>query len=199
MSNPERPEFTVRQSGVREINPSVEHKGNVKFMVFIDAENLRISTNHLRGAEGDFSYAQLFNLISSDGADSMGINFYANGADLPENFLRFLLDNGVRIVAVPGKEMGGGRKGGPVDTVIATDMLDQADRYEEAVLVSGDGDFGYTVEQLIKRGKKVTVISSWRDLGRELPASGAQIILLEDIISMLTYTRNPKPQLKVVS
>ncbi|MDO8599986.1 MAG: NYN domain-containing protein, partial [bacterium] len=74
----------------------------------------------------------------------------------------------------------------------------------EAVLISGDGDFGYPVEKLIKeRGKKVTVISTWRSVGKELPASGAKVIFLDDLIPMLTYTRKPNvadstPQLKVV-
>lgn len=206
MSSPEqRSQFIVRPSGIREIKPAVEHTSPVKFMVFIDAENLRKSVRELGDPERAFSYRMLFDLITTDGTDSMRVNFYTNNADLPERFLGFLIRNNIRIVSIPGKEIHGEIKEGPIDTVIAVDMMEQADLYEEAILISGDGDFGYPVEKLIReRGKKVTVISDWRSVGKELPASGAKVIFLDDLIPMLTYIKRLKPgqsapRLKIVS
>lgn len=192
MSSPEQehPQFVVRSSGVREINPSPEPQKPVKTMLFIDGFNLLGAFDSIRTEKDSrLSFDKLFALISHNGADSMAINYYANNADLPEEFLQFLVRNGVRIVASPGKDMRDKKKKGPLDTVIVTDLLDRVDLYEEAVLISGDGDFAYTIEQLIQKGKKVTVISAWKTLGRELPASGARIVLLEELLPEISYIR----------
>lgn len=186
----ERPQFRIRPSGAREINPPIESRDPVKIMVFIDGENLRKSVRELGGVGQRFNYDNLFSFLSNNGADTMRVNFYTHGAeDIPDNLLRFLLSRKVRVLAVPGKVIHGKIKAGPVDVDMATDMRDLADLYEEAVLVGGDGDFGYPVEKLVEKGKKVTVISSWKTVGIELAAAGARTIFLDDLIPMFTLPR----------
>lgn len=47
-----------------------------------------------------------------------------------------------------------------LDVEIVIDMFDMVDRYDVAILISGDGDFERAVRQLKSRGKEVKVISS---------------------------------------
>lgn len=186
----ERPHFSIRPSGAREINPFPEGGGPVKIMVFIDGENLRNAVRELGGMGRRFSYDSMFSLLSNNGVNTMRVNFYTHDAEnIPSGLLEFLLKRKIRIMAIPGKVVHGEIKAGPVDLDIATDMVDMVDQYEEAVLVGGDGDFGYPVEKVIEKGKKVTVITSWKRAGIELAAAGAQTIFLDDLIPMLTMPR----------
>lgn len=190
----------VSSSGIREITPMTEHEPKVKLAVFIDSANIYKSVDPLLKEGEGFSLEKLFALISNNNVDSMRVNYYCTNP--PTDVFDFLIKHGVRIVDIPGKEIRPDeRKAGPVDTVIATELINQADSFEQAVLVSGDGDFGYTLEQLILKGKKVKVISTLKTLGRELSASGAEIVFLDPILSQLTYRRNGKnarPQLRAV-
>ena len=65
-----------------------------------------------------------------------------------------------------------------------TDLFTHFPDYDEAILVSGDGDFTDTVQQLMKRGKKVRVVSMRNRLAQELRECGAQIVYLEDILQL---------------
>ena len=56
------------------------------------------------------------------------------------------------------------------DVEIAVDACLLKDRYDVAVLFSGDSDFTYLAEALIKEGKQVVVIAPYRATARELRA-----------------------------
>lgn len=47
-----------------------------------------------------------------------------------------------------------------LDIEIVLDMFNMIDRYDVAILISGDGDFERAIQQLKSRGKEVKVISS---------------------------------------
>lgn len=47
-----------------------------------------------------------------------------------------------------------------LDVEIVLDMISMIDRYDVAILVSGDGDFGRAVQLLKLRGKEVKVVST---------------------------------------
>lgn len=49
---------------------------------------------------------------------------------------------------------------GNMDVEITVDMLSMIDRYDVAILVSGDGDFNCVLQQLISKGKEVKIIST---------------------------------------
>lgn len=55
-----------------------------------------------------------------------------------------------------------------LDIEIVLDMFNMIDRYDMAILVSGDGDFERALQQLKSRGKEVKVISSRGCVASEL-------------------------------
>ena len=55
-----------------------------------------------------------------------------------------------------------------LDIEIVLDMFNMIDRYDMAILVSGDGDFERAVRQLKSRGKEVKVISTRGKVATEL-------------------------------
>lgn len=69
-----------------------------------------------------------------------------------------------------------------LDVEIVIDMFDMIDRYDVAVLISGDGDFERAVRQLKSRGKEVKVISSRCSAATELVyAAGINYV---DVVSI---------------
>ena len=52
--------------------------------------------------------------------------------------------------------------------MIVLDMFNMIDRYDMAILVSGDGDFERALQQLKSRGKEVKVISIRGSVASEL-------------------------------
>ena len=55
-----------------------------------------------------------------------------------------------------------------LDIEIVLDMLNMIDRYDMAILVSGDGDFERAIQHLKSRGKEVKVISTRGNVASEL-------------------------------
>lgn len=55
-----------------------------------------------------------------------------------------------------------------LDIEIVLDMFNMIDRYDMAILISGDGDFERALRQLKARGKEVKVISTRRSVATEL-------------------------------
>ena len=55
-----------------------------------------------------------------------------------------------------------------LDVEIVLDMFSMVDRYDMAILISGDGDFERAVQQLKSRGKEVKVISTRECVANEL-------------------------------
>lgn len=74
-----------------------------------------------------------------------------------------------------------------LDIKIVTDLFTKFDEYDEAILVSGDGDFTDTVQQLMERGKRMKVVSMRSRLAQELRESGADF--LENILPQLLMDR----------
>ncbi len=47
-------------------------------------------------------------------------------------------------------------------------MVDLADKYDTAILVSGDSDFGPPIDRIKKKGKRIIVMSTKGHISREL-------------------------------
>ncbi|SHK44439.1 NYN domain-containing protein [Thermocrinis minervae] len=71
-----------------------------------------------------------------------------------------------------------------VDIMLATDMLSMAymDTYDTAILVSGDSDFYYTVEDVQRIGKRVENASFKRTSSYKLRKTCDRFILLDDYL-----------------
>ncbi len=79
-----------------------------------------------------------------------------------------------------------------VDIMIATDMLNMAweDRYDTAILVSGDGDFAYAAQAVKNLGKHVLVAAFQPNLSGELvQVCDDRIILTADFFEDLWSRR----------
>lgn len=195
---------TVSRSGIHEVGPSGERDRIVKRAVFIDAKNYYVAfTELLENPSGEtLGIDRLLARLSQNGTDPIKVSYYTSDPEMHQGFYDLLLNRGVRMVFVPGKQIGNKVKEGPVDHKMSVDIIDQIDTYEEAVILSGDGDFHPAVEVLQARGKAVKIISSWSHIGKELLASGAEIELWEDILPELLHQRKPKtetPHLRAVS
>ena len=69
-----------------------------------------------------------------------------------------------------------------LDIEIVIDMFNMIDRYDTAILISGDGDFERAIQQLKSRGKEVKVISTKGNVAAELVyATGINYIDFLDI------------------
>ena len=81
-----------------------------------------------------------------------------------------------------------------LDTEIVLDMFNMIDRYDMAILISGDGDFERAVQQLKSRGKEVKVISSKGLVAAELVyAVGINYIDMVSIRESIARTAQTYP------
>lgn len=105
---------------------------------------------------------------------------------LQQRFLDFLARSGYIVRRKPVKVLSDEETGervikGNLDTEMVLDMLNTVDNYDVAFLFSGDSDFERAVDLLRSRGKRVYVVTSARQLSRELMyVADKPIFLLED-------------------
>ena len=80
-----------------------------------------------------------------------------------------------------------------VDIMLATDMLSLAyqDAYDTAVLVSGDSDFIYTVEEVQRIGKRVENATFKKTSSYNLRKACDRFILLDNFTDRFTYEEKP--------
>ncbi|SNZ10816.1 NYN domain-containing protein [Hydrogenobacter hydrogenophilus] len=80
-----------------------------------------------------------------------------------------------------------------VDIMLATDMLSMAymNAYDTAVLVSGDSDFSYTVEEVQRIGKRVENASFKRTSSYQLRKVCDRFILLDDYLDRFVVEEKP--------
>ena len=77
---------------------------------------------------------------------------------------------------------------GNMDIEIALDMMNMSDRYDVAILISGDSDFKYVIQQPVSKGKEVKSISTQCCAASELiRTTGIKFIDLCGIREMIEY------------
>lgn len=136
-----------------------------KLALFIDGANLYATANAL-GFDIDFK--RLLGEFQSRGMLLRAFYYTAIFEDQEYSSIRPLLDwlayNGYTVVSKPMKEFvdaSGHRKvKGNMDVELAVDAMELADRTDELILFSGDGDFRPVVEAVQRHGVRVTVIST---------------------------------------
>jgi len=57
---------------------------------------------------------------------------------------------------------------GSLDIELALEMVELADKYDTAILVSGDSDFSPSIDRIKKKGKWIIVMSTKGHISREL-------------------------------
>ena len=122
--------------------------------VFIDGNNL---FHAARFHNIDIDYNKLLRVLLGDGR-LLRAFFYTGvdvGAERQQGFLLWMRRNGYRVVEKELKTYADGTKKANLDVEIAVDMLSLADKYDTAVLVSGDEDFAYAINAVAYKGVRV--------------------------------------------
>ena len=136
-----------------------------KIALFMDGPNLHATAKSLGF---DVDYKRLLKEFQSRGELLRALYYTAVIEDQDYSSLRPLIDwldyNGYTVVTKATKEFvdaNGRRKiKGNMDIELAVDAMELADRMDEMILFSGDGDFRSLVEAIQRHGVRVTVIST---------------------------------------
>lgn len=145
-------------------------KGRV--YVFIDAENVFYSQRTLGWR---ISYEKLMKYLKKECGDDTKCFIYKGIEEHNIKQRKFLdmLDINRYIVRTKVVKKIKSRDGGQkwknnLDMELAFEMDDLADKYDTAVLFSGDSDFSVPIERIKKKGKKIIVLSTRGHISKEL-------------------------------
>lgn len=161
------------------------HRGKVA--IFIDGNNLF----HAARAVGvEIDYAKLLDLLRGD--EMLLRAFFYTGVDQQaerqQGFLLWMRRNGYRVVEKELKTFADGTKKANLDVEIAVDMLSLADKYDTAILVSGDEDFSYAVNAVAYKGVRVEVAGFRSNTSPRLIDVADRFIELDSLISEISKT-----------
>jgi len=127
-------------------------------IAFIDEANITIQAERL-GLRID--YKKLLQYLK-DNYELLRAYIYT-GVDLESiglnNFVVMLRRSGYRVVHYRSDERPDGSVKANLDVHLAVDMVSMVERYETAILFSGDGDYAPAVEVISRKGVRVEVIS----------------------------------------
>ncbi|KKQ45492.1 MAG: hypothetical protein US65_C0053G0008 [Candidatus Yanofskybacteria bacterium GW2011_GWC2_37_9] len=145
-------------------------KGRV--YIFIDAENVFYSQRTLGWK---ISYEKLIKYLKKECGDEIKCFVY-KGVDEnnagQKKFLDMLDINGyilrTKVVKRIKAEGGDYRWKSNLDIELAFEMDDTKDKYNTAVLFSGDSDFSVPIDRIKKAGKRIIVVSTRGHIAREL-------------------------------
>ncbi len=165
-----------------------------RVIVFIDGSNLFHAIRYLNIK---IDYQKLVSFLASD---RYHIRTYFYGAvpkekDIKKNspewdsylrqrrFLEELSLQGIKVKVANLKKLPSGEfVEKEVDIMLATDMLSMAymDNYDTGILVTGDSDFSYTVEEIQRIGKRIENASFKKTSSYQLRKVCDKFILLDD-------------------
>ncbi|MFH1838278.1 MAG: NYN domain-containing protein [Candidatus Kuenenbacteria bacterium] len=162
-------------------------KGRV--YVFIDAENVFYSQRTLGWK---ISYQKLMDYFKKECGDEVKCFIYSGRDEYNTKQLKFLdmLEiNGyvvrTKVVKKIKNHNGGYQWKNNLDIELAFEMNDTKDKYDTAILISGDSDFAVPIDRIKKIGKWIIVISTRGHISKELLERAKYIDLrkLKDEIS----------------
>ena len=160
-----------------------------KITIFIDGNNLF----HAARAVGvEIDYAKLLNFLRGN-SDLLRAFFYTGvdeRAERQQGFLLWMRRNGYRVVEKELKTYADGTKKANLDVEIAVDMLSLADKYDTAVLVSGDEDFAYAINAVAYKGVRVELAGFRTNTSPRLIDVADQFIELDAHVDEITKTDN---------
>ncbi|MCS6884684.1 MAG: NYN domain-containing protein [Acidobacteriota bacterium] len=152
-----------------------------RIAIFIDGNNL---FHAARAAGVEIDYAKLLEVLRGD--DPLLRAFFYTGVDQnaerQQGFLLWMRRNGYRVVEKELKTFPDGTKKANLDVEIAVDMLSLADKYDTAILVSGDEDFAYAVNAVAYKGVRVEVAGFRSNTSPRLIDVADRFIELDSIV-----------------
>ncbi len=173
-----------------------------KIAAFIDGPNLYAASKR---AALEIDYKRLLTWLEQGGQLVTTRYYTALLEEQDDTFvaIRPMLDwlsyNGYVVCTKPAKTFtdsnGRQKTKGNMDIEIAVDMLDLADRVDQIVFFTGDGDFRRLVEAVQRKGVRVTVVSSNVApnplVADELRRQADEFIDLSDIRIWIERTQKP--------
>lgn len=156
---------------------------------FIDGQNLNMGTQY-RHWKLDFKKFRIYLREKF----SVNIAYYFIGyVDGNSDLYRSLQQYGYILVFKPTFRHDDGTVKGNCDAELVLQAMIDLDNYEQAIIVSGDGDFYCLVNHLKKTGKLGTVIAPNREKCSRLlnKAAGSQIVYMDDLRRKLEYRKVP--------
>ncbi|MCI0486751.1 MAG: NYN domain-containing protein [Blastocatellia bacterium] len=158
-----------------------------KIAIFIDGNNL---FHAARSVGVEIDYAKFLSFLRGDSAILRA--FFYTGVDeraeRQQGFLLWMRRNGYRVVEKELKTYADGTKKANLDVEIAVDMLSLADKYDTAVLVSGDEDFAYAINAVAYKGVRVELAGFRSNTSPRLIDVADQFIELDSHIEEITKT-----------
>ncbi|MDQ7038739.1 MAG: NYN domain-containing protein [Aquificota bacterium] len=176
-----------------------------RIMIFIDGSNLFHGIRHLNIK---INYAKLVEFLR-ESRRLVRTYFYTavpqekdikKGTQEWESFIRQrrfleeLSNTGIKVKVARLRKLPSGEfVEKEVDIMLATDMLSLAyqNAYDTAVLVSGDSDFIYTVEEVQRIGKRVENAAFKKTSSHQLRKTCDRFILLDDYVDRFIYEDKP--------
>jgi uncharacterized LabA/DUF88 family protein len=160
-----------------------------KIAIFIDGNNL---FHAARSVGVEIDYAKFLNFLR--GNSPLLRAFFYTGVDekaeRQQGFLLWMRRNGYRVVEKELKTYADGTKKANLDVEIAVDMLSLADKYETAVLVSGDEDFAYAINAVAYKGVRVELAGFRSNTSPRLIDVADQFIELDAHIDEITKSES---------
>lgn len=164
--------------------------------IFIDESNLFHSQ---KSSSFLIDYNKLFWLLRDLDQFNKSIFLYTSFIKVNENQIKFinkLVDYGYIVHSKEVKEIkdlnGNIFKKGNLDIELALDAFRFASIYDTLILFSGDSDFAYLLDLLRERGKNIIVVSSKKNVSRELLRRG-KFIDIKDLRYSIEYIKSTKP------
>lgn len=165
-----------------------------KVAVFIDAANILYSQQTL-GWEVDYK-----NLIKyfNKNFTLIFIGFYYGQVKEnqgQERFFQMLIDRGYTLRTKPVKyirTLKGTVLKGNLDVELTLDMSQQVDKYDTAVLFSGDSDFTELAQFVKSKGKRIVVFSTRGHIAKELIQTADKYIPFEFVRKVLERKKSPR-------
>ena len=140
---------------------------NKKNFAFIDATNIIYGASD-SGWRMDFK--KLYRYLKDRFNVSRILYFAGRDKDNLKQlkFYKKLESFGYELYLVPVKVFRDGRKKADVDSRMTFEMMLHKDQYRKTIVMTGDGDFFWILEYLIKIGKIVKLIAHQKSTAKEL-------------------------------
>lgn len=172
----------IKPSGQPKANPNQPQKTN-RVAIFIDGANIYHSASQLGLEPPD--YTDFLSFLKSQSSSSQ--TFFYTGIDSSNLHQRKLLLRlkhlDCQIVSKEVIKRADGSCKANLDVELALDLVELADTYDTAILVSGDGDFIPAVERIQRLGKQVEVVGYRATTSQKLSE------LADDYFDLETWTR----------
>lgn len=168
------------------------HKKRLATYAFVDASNI------IYGARAEGWYIdqkKLIEYLRSKFKVTKAYFYYGKDSKSvkKQNFLEKLKSFGYLLRVKEIKRFSNKSKAN-CDVDLTMDMLLMADKYKNAVVLTGDGDFAPLLEYLINIGKKIHVISSPKRTAREIKKLvGNEHIDFGSLRYLLEYKKRGRP------